>query len=196
MRKLDLNGKLHSLATELQREAVPPLRTRAATMLGETHGLLEEQLRARMCGVLQPAGAGCGLESWMNFGEITSACSRRSARRWSRLHLGDIMPSCRARSQYALPDLGSHFSSGLTEVWHVLPPNAAWPLRAPIRDHRHDWAKRELLMRCAMKAVRISYVALDTARRRRLHPDSDAIGAAVASFPREGRTATRIRGRK
>jgi alkaline phosphatase D len=188
MRKLDLGGKNYiAWQTELQKagKAVPGPYERNpaldATMLGETQWTwLEEQLRQPadvrvFASSLQVLADFAGWESWMNFGRdhqrLFAAIREAKAdglvcisgdTHYAELSMLDL------NTPYPIWDLTS---SGLTEVWHVLPPNELRVGEA-LRENNFgiidiDWAKRELLMQvCDVKgAVRISHrVALDTLR--------------------------------
>ena len=186
MRKLDLGGKAYApWSLEQQRDGKPvpgPYERNPAldaTMLGEPQWTwLEEQLRQPadvrvLASSLQVLADFAGWESWMNFARdhqrLFAAIREAKAdglvcisgdTHYAELSMLDV------NTPYPIWDLTS---SGLTEVWHVLPPNELRVGEA-LRENNFglidiDWAKRELLMQvCDVKgAVKIGRkVALDT----------------------------------
>lgn len=185
MRRLDLGKPYIAWQTDQQKAGKPvpgPYERNPAldaTMLGEAQWTwLEEQLRQPadvrvFASSLQVLADFAGWESWMNFGRdhqrLIAAIREAKAdglvcisgdTHYAELSLLDL------NTPYPIWDLTS---SGLTEVWHVLPPNELRVGEA-LRDVNFgmidiDWTKRELLMQvCDVKGeVRISRsVALDT----------------------------------
>jgi len=186
MRKLDLGGKNYIVwQTEKQKagEPVPGPYERNpaldATMLGEPQwAWLEEQLKQPadvrvFASSLQVLADFAGWESWMNFGRdhqrLFAAIREHTANglvcisgdtHYAELSMLDL------NTPYPIWDLTS---SGLTEVWHVLPPNELRVGEA-LRENNFglidiDWARRTLAMQvCDVKgAVRISRtVGLET----------------------------------
>ncbi len=188
IRKLDLGGTSYTAWAEEQRKAGKPVPgpyerepDLDATMLGERQWTwLEEQLRqpadVRILGSsLQVLADFAGWEGWINyardhqrlFGAIREARADGLVCISGDTHYGELS-MLDLNTPYPMWDVTS---SGLTEVWPVLPPNAlrvgdAW------RDNNFglieiDWLKRDLLMQiCDVKgAPRVSQrVALDTLR--------------------------------
>ncbi len=186
IRKLDLGGKTYAAWSAEQKAAGKPVPgpyerepDLAATMLGEPQWTwLEEQLRqpadVRIFGSsLQVLADFAGWEGWVNyardhqrlFAAIREANANGLVCISGDTHYGELS-MLDLNTPYPIWDVTS---SGLTEVWPVLPPNAlrvgdAW------RENNFglidiDWAKRELVLQVcdAMGAARISQrVGLDT----------------------------------
>lgn len=186
IRKLDLGGKSYGVwSKELETAGKPvpgPYEREpdlAATMLGEAQwSWLEAQLRepadVRILGSsLQVLADFAGWEGWINYARDHQRLFQaiREARADGLVCIsGDThyaeLSMLDTNTPYPIFDLTS---SGLTEVWPVLPPNA---LRVgdALRENNFglidiDWSRRDLdLQACDVKgAVRISRrVALDT----------------------------------
>ena len=186
IRKLDLGGKTYAVWENEQRKAGAPVpgpyeRNPAldASMLGEPQwAWLEQQLRQPadvrvLASSLQVLADFAGWEGWINYARdhqrLFAAIRETNANglvcisgdtHYAELSMLDL------NTPYPIWDLTS---SGLTEVWPVLPPNA---LRVgdALRENNFglidiDWSKRELnLQACDAKGeIRISRrVPLDT----------------------------------
>jgi alkaline phosphatase D len=179
IRKLDLGGKTYSAWQNEQRQAGAPVPgpyernpARDASMLGEPQwAWLEEQLRQPadvrvLASSLQVLADFAGWEGWINYArdhQRLFATIRETRANGLVCISGDThyaeLSMLDLNTPYPIWDLTS---SGLTEVWPVLPPNALRVGEA-VRENNFgmidiDWGRRELnLQACDVKGeVRLS----------------------------------------